>query len=95
MKLLQEYETEIDLNHYLAEFLQYIDMEWNSENHFRNPDDIDFYIYMIERDDLEIEHLGLDIKMSTFGDLNDTNRNKLDILNQNAESGEVLNDLLD
>ena len=81
LKVNQDYESEIDLNHYLAEFLQYIDVEWNSENNFRNPDEIDFYIYMIDREDLEIENLGGETGYQITADLNEHHRNRLEILN--------------
>lgn len=51
LRLNAEYENEIDITHYLTKFLEKINLDWNKENYIRNPELLNFYIYILDRED--------------------------------------------
>lgn len=50
--LNQDYDEPIDLSNFLNKFLTRIDYDWNKENIHRNPDEINLYTYVVDKDDL-------------------------------------------
>ncbi len=53
LRINEEYETEIDLSSYVTNFVQFINFQWNTDNSFRNAQDIDFYVQIVDKSDFD------------------------------------------
>lgn len=74
LTLNQDYDDSIDLTNFLNKFLTRIDYDWNKENSHRNPQELNLFIYMLDREDLVLgEGIEVDKLLSKRDQIESTN----------------------